>query len=137
MKLLLHIFLFASVCAAAAENTPPVIKKFVVAKQLQGEQGVEQVVLRGVAHDAEDGPKVDYRYRIVSGGGRLEPIRRYAVYHPDRAGVVLFELTVTDSAGATAELWFGSAAGAEISLLRMSSTTWPSANASVAATRTN
>jgi hypothetical protein len=103
MKLLLHTFLFTSVSLVAIGNAPPDIKRFFVAKTLQGEQGVEQIVARGVAEDAEDGPKVDYRYRIVSGGGALEPVKRYAIYHPENPGNVVFELTVTDSAGATAK----------------------------------
>jgi hypothetical protein len=97
-----QIFIFVSVCTFAAENTPPVITKFTVARQMQGEQGVEQIILRGVAEDAEDGKQVEYAYRIVSGGGTVEPVKRYAVYHPEKPGNAVFELTVTDSAGAAA-----------------------------------
>ncbi len=102
MKRFLYIFLVASTCASAMGNTPPVIKKFTVSKQLQGEQGIEQILLRGVAEDVEDGSRVDYAYRIVSGSGRLEAIKRYAVYHPLQQGPASFELVVTDSAGAMA-----------------------------------
>jgi|GEM_PF-585466 len=103
MKLILCSLLIALTNLALAENTPPVIKKFKVAKQLQGEQGIEQIILRGVAEDAEDGPRLNYAYRMVSGGGRLEAVKRYAVYHPTAQGPAVFELTVTDSAGATAK----------------------------------
>lgn len=97
-------FLGAVIAAlAASANEKPVIERFAVAKQLQGEQGVEQIILRGVANDAEDGPKLKYEYRIVSGAGTLEPIRRYAIYHPGEKGLAVFELTVTDSAGAIAK----------------------------------
>ena len=100
-RILLWSIAFAALTAGA--NEKPVIERFFVAKQLQGEQGIEQIVLRGAAKDKEDGPKLTYSYRIVSGGGQLEPVRRYAIYHPDAPGTVKFELTVTDSAGATAK----------------------------------
>ncbi len=83
-------------------NAAPEIKKFMVAKAFQGEQGIEQILVRGVAVDAEDGPKLEYSYRIVSGDGELEAIKRYAVYHPGKPGKIVFELTVTDSSGGTA-----------------------------------
>jgi acyl-CoA thioesterase-1 len=92
--------LYAILAGASLANTSPQIKKFAVAKQLQGEQGIEQIILRGVAEDAEDGPQLKYEYRIVSGGGQLEPVKRYAIYHPAGDGLAVFELTVTDSAGA-------------------------------------
>jgi acyl-CoA thioesterase-1 len=92
---------FFITAGVAAANETPVIKKLQVVKQLQGEQGVEQIVVRGVASDAEDGPRLSYSYRIVSGGGTLEPVKRYAIYHPEEPGMVVFELTVTDSAGVT------------------------------------
>lgn len=74
-----------------------------MAKQLQGEQGIEQIILRGSAEDAEDGPRLTYSYRIVSGGGKLEPVKRYSIYHPEGNGLAVFELTVTDSAGAVSK----------------------------------
>lgn len=101
IKLLFTAFL-ATAAYGVFANDVPEIKRFSVTKQLQGEQGIEQIVLRGVAEDAEDGPKLSYSYRIVSGGGKLEPVKRYAIYHPANPGPAVFEMTVTDSAGAKA-----------------------------------
>ncbi|VGO19345.1 SGNH/GDSL hydrolase family protein [Pontiella sulfatireligans] len=111
MKCAVILFLFSAIGIHAAENKQPEILRFSVQKKLQGEQGVEQIVVRGVAKDAEDGPRLDYAYRIVSGGGRLELVKRYAIYHPESPGNVVFELAVTDSSGsittATTEFFVG------------------------------
>ena len=68
-------FLLASF-TISGQNTAPRIEKFDVIQKEQGEQGVVQTVVRGVADDAEEGMRLNYTYRIVSGSGYLEPVKR-------------------------------------------------------------
>jgi acyl-CoA thioesterase-1 len=82
-----------------AQNTPPEIKKFIVVEKEQGEEGVLQTIVRAVAVDKEDGKNLKYTYRILSGSGSLSPINRYAIFTPEKADTIWFEVVVTDQNG--------------------------------------
>ncbi|TLX71794.1 SGNH/GDSL hydrolase family protein [Labilibacter sediminis] len=84
---------------AFSQNTLPVISKLIVTEKEQGEQGVVQTVVRGVARDAEDGMKLNYEYRILKGDASLTQVKRYAILNLNSNDSVLIELLVTDSEG--------------------------------------
>ena len=84
-----------------AQNSAPVIKELFVTEKVQGEQGEVQIIVRGVAEDAEDEMKLKYEYRILSGNATLEPIKRYAILHTLDESEIVIELKVTDCKGAS------------------------------------
>ena len=98
--ILLTLFFLTSSKSLFAQNSSPVIEMLKVQQKEQGEEGIVQTLVRGRAVDKEDGNRLDYDYKIVSGHARIENIKNYAILYTEKPGEVVVQLKVTDRDGA-------------------------------------
>ena len=85
---------------ATALLPTPTIHSFVVEERLQGEAGVEQVVLEvDVTHDE----KYEVQFDITKGNGIITSYGNWAIFEGTGPGQYVFEAIVTDMQGAIAK----------------------------------
>lgn len=98
-KYLVLIFYLLSTLAVLAQSNAPVINKLVVSTEKQGEQGVEQKIVKGFVENENE--NLIYTYRIKSGDATLAPLGKTAILTVNNTNEVDIELVITNENGIT------------------------------------
>lgn len=98
-NLLLLILLITVTKFGFTEGSAPIINKLSVAVELQGEQGVEQTIVRAVVNQK----KLRYTYSIIKGKARIKKVKDFAILSNIQSESVTIKLKVTNKEKKSAE----------------------------------